>query len=150
MVDIPRDSDPRKTALARTSSIHKRQIRPLVREGAPQKQDRNCQMAIDIWSWTCLVLRLFKRLKFGLIISSYSRLRHLKTLWSFESKTDCWSTKSLRRLAHSAPASHTLTTLIFSNNTSHNLFISYYSCKRRRKFCVLRHNLKKQKLLVTL
>jgi hypothetical protein len=31
-------SDPRKTALARTSSIYKRQIRPLVREGAPQKK----------------------------------------------------------------------------------------------------------------
>jgi hypothetical protein len=25
--------------------------RPLVREGAPQKQDRNCQIVIDIWSW---------------------------------------------------------------------------------------------------
>jgi hypothetical protein len=33
----PRDSDPRKTALAWASSIYKRQTRPLVREGAPQK-----------------------------------------------------------------------------------------------------------------
>jgi hypothetical protein len=39
---VPRDSDPRKTALARVSSTYKRQIRPLVREGAPQEQDRNC------------------------------------------------------------------------------------------------------------
>jgi hypothetical protein len=27
------------------------QIRPLVREGAPQKQNRNCQRLINIWSW---------------------------------------------------------------------------------------------------
>jgi hypothetical protein len=46
-----RDWDPRKTTLARTSSIYKRQTRPLVREGAPQKQDRNCQRIINIWSW---------------------------------------------------------------------------------------------------
>jgi hypothetical protein len=48
---VPRDSDPRKTALARASSIYKIQNRPLVREGAPQKQDRNCQRVINIWSW---------------------------------------------------------------------------------------------------
>jgi hypothetical protein len=48
---VPRDSDPRKTALARASSIYKRQTHPLVREGAPQKQDRNCQPVINIWSW---------------------------------------------------------------------------------------------------
>jgi hypothetical protein len=47
----PRDSDPRKTTLARTSSIYKWQTRPLVREGAPQKEDRNCQTIINIWSW---------------------------------------------------------------------------------------------------
>jgi hypothetical protein len=47
----PRASDPRKTTLARTSSINKRQTRPLVREGAPQKQDRNCQRVTNIWSW---------------------------------------------------------------------------------------------------
>jgi hypothetical protein len=35
-------SDPRKTALARASSTYKRQTGPLVREGAPQEQDRNC------------------------------------------------------------------------------------------------------------
>jgi hypothetical protein len=48
---VPRDSDLRKTALAKASSMYKRQTRPLVREGAPQKQDRNCQTLINIWSW---------------------------------------------------------------------------------------------------
>jgi hypothetical protein len=49
---VPRDSDPRMTALVRVSSIYKRQTRPLVREGSPQKQDRNCETVINIWSWT--------------------------------------------------------------------------------------------------
>jgi hypothetical protein len=35
---------------ARASSIYKRQTRPLVREGAPQKQDCNCQRLINILS----------------------------------------------------------------------------------------------------
>jgi hypothetical protein len=48
---VPRDSDPRKTTLARASSIYKRQTRPLDREGALQKQDYNCQRVINIWSW---------------------------------------------------------------------------------------------------
>jgi hypothetical protein len=48
---VPRDFDPRKTALARANSIYKRQTRPLVREGAPQNHDRNCQTVINIWSW---------------------------------------------------------------------------------------------------
>jgi hypothetical protein len=43
--------DLRKTALARASSIYKRQTRPLVREGAPQEQDRNCHTVINISSW---------------------------------------------------------------------------------------------------
>jgi hypothetical protein len=47
----PRDSDPLKTALARASSIYKRQTCPLVREGAPQNQASNCQTIINIWSW---------------------------------------------------------------------------------------------------
>jgi hypothetical protein len=42
--------NPRKTELARASSIYKRQTRLLVREGDPQEQDRNCQTAIHIWS----------------------------------------------------------------------------------------------------
>jgi hypothetical protein len=47
---VPRDSDPKEIALARSSSTYKRQTRPLIREGAPQKQDRNCQTVINIWS----------------------------------------------------------------------------------------------------
>jgi hypothetical protein len=48
---VPRDLDPRKTTLARARNIYKRQTRPLVREGAPQKQDLKCQRVINIWSW---------------------------------------------------------------------------------------------------
>jgi hypothetical protein len=40
---VPRDYDPRKTALARASGTCKRQTRPLVREGAPRNEERNCQ-----------------------------------------------------------------------------------------------------------
>jgi hypothetical protein len=39
---VPRDSGQRKRALAKASSTYDRQIRPLVREGAPREQDRNC------------------------------------------------------------------------------------------------------------
>jgi hypothetical protein len=49
---VPRTSDPRKTTLSRASSIYKRQTHSLVREGAPQKLDRNYQRVINIWSWT--------------------------------------------------------------------------------------------------
>jgi hypothetical protein len=42
-----RDSDQRKTTLATANSIYNRQTRPLVKEGSPQKQDRNCQMGLD-------------------------------------------------------------------------------------------------------
>jgi hypothetical protein len=52
-----RDSDPRKTALTRTSSIYKRQTRTLVRKGAPQKQGCNCQRVINICSWAPDVAR---------------------------------------------------------------------------------------------
>jgi hypothetical protein len=38
------------SALARANSIQKRQARPLVREVTPQKQGRNCQTVINIWS----------------------------------------------------------------------------------------------------
>jgi hypothetical protein len=48
---VPRDSDPSKTALGRASSIYERHTRTLIREGASQKQDRNCQRLINIWSW---------------------------------------------------------------------------------------------------
>jgi hypothetical protein len=45
---VPRDSDSRKTTLAKASSIYKRQTCPLVRGGAPEKQDRNSQRVINI------------------------------------------------------------------------------------------------------
>jgi hypothetical protein len=38
-VKYPRDSNLSKTTLARASSLYKRNTRPLVREGAPDKQD---------------------------------------------------------------------------------------------------------------
>jgi hypothetical protein len=49
---VPRDSDPRMTALARASTNCKRQIRPLVRESAPppHQQTRNCLTVIKMWS----------------------------------------------------------------------------------------------------
>jgi hypothetical protein len=42
-LQVWRDSDLRKTVLARASSIYKRQTHPLVREGDPQNQDHNYQ-----------------------------------------------------------------------------------------------------------
>jgi hypothetical protein len=39
----PKGLGPRKTALARASGTYKRQTCPLVREGAPRNQERNCQ-----------------------------------------------------------------------------------------------------------
>jgi hypothetical protein len=52
-MSVPRryKSDRIYSTLATTSRIYKRQTRPLVREGAPQKQDYNCQRVINIWSW---------------------------------------------------------------------------------------------------
>jgi hypothetical protein len=47
---VLRDSDPNMTALARPSSNCKLQTRPLVKEGAPNQQTRNCQTIIKIWS----------------------------------------------------------------------------------------------------
>jgi hypothetical protein len=47
---VLRDSDPKMTALARASRNCKQQTRPLVREGAPNQQTRNCQTIIKIWS----------------------------------------------------------------------------------------------------
>jgi hypothetical protein len=55
-LQVPRDKDPRKTALARASGTYKRQTHPLVREGAPRNQEHNCQTysvfraEIKIWS----------------------------------------------------------------------------------------------------
>jgi hypothetical protein len=49
---VPRDLDPRKTTMVRTSSIYKRQTCPLIREGAPQRHDRNRQRVINVWGST--------------------------------------------------------------------------------------------------
>jgi hypothetical protein len=78
---VPRDSDPRVTALARASSNCKRQTRSLVRERerAPYQQTRNCLTVIKIWSLTpdgCFIRRQTGRLTVGRNI----RLR-LKTVW---------------------------------------------------------------------
>jgi hypothetical protein len=65
---VPRDSDPRMTALARISSNCKRQTRSLVRESAPHQQTRNCLTAIKIWSSdpdVCLTPRQTGRLTVG-------------------------------------------------------------------------------------
>jgi hypothetical protein len=51
MISSSKGLGPEKTALAGASSIYKRQTRPLVREGAPQKQDRKYQTVKNIWSW---------------------------------------------------------------------------------------------------
>jgi hypothetical protein len=47
---ILRVSDPKMTALARASSNCKRLTFPIVREGVPNQQTRNCQTIIKIWS----------------------------------------------------------------------------------------------------
>jgi hypothetical protein len=48
---VPWGSDPRMTALARSSSNCKQQTCPLVREGAPHQQTRNCLTEIKLRSW---------------------------------------------------------------------------------------------------
>jgi hypothetical protein len=47
---VPRDSDPRMTALARTSSNCKGHTPSLVRESAPHQQTRNSLTVITMWS----------------------------------------------------------------------------------------------------
>jgi hypothetical protein len=47
---VLRDSDQKMTALARSSCNCNRQTRPLVREGVPNQQIRNCQTIKKIWS----------------------------------------------------------------------------------------------------
>jgi hypothetical protein len=56
------------TAVTRASSNCKRQNRPVVREGAPHPQTRNCLTVIKIWSWApdgCLTARQTGRLTVG-------------------------------------------------------------------------------------
>jgi hypothetical protein len=49
---VPRDSDPRMTALATTCSNCKWQTRSLVRDSAPHQQTRNCLTVTKICPWT--------------------------------------------------------------------------------------------------
>jgi hypothetical protein len=49
-LQVPRDSDPRMTTLARASSCCKRQTHSLVWESAPHQQTRNCLSVIKTWS----------------------------------------------------------------------------------------------------
>jgi hypothetical protein len=65
---VPRDSDPRMTALVRVISYCKLQSRPLVREIAPHQQTCNCLTVIKIWSWVpgeCFIPRENGRLTVG-------------------------------------------------------------------------------------
>jgi hypothetical protein len=65
---VPRDTDLKMTALARTSSNCIRQTRPLVREGAVHQQTHNSQTVTKIWSWApdgCLTPRQTGRLTVG-------------------------------------------------------------------------------------
>jgi hypothetical protein len=48
---VPRDSDPRKTTWRGPAAYTKDRPPLLVTEGTLQKQDRNCQRVINIWSW---------------------------------------------------------------------------------------------------
>jgi hypothetical protein len=72
---VLRDSDPKITALARASCNCEQQIRPLVREGAPNKKTRNCQTVIKIWLWApdvCFIPRQTGRLDSGSLYDSDS------------------------------------------------------------------------------
>jgi hypothetical protein len=65
---VPRESDPKRTALAKERSNSKRQTRPLVREGAPHQQTRSCLTVIKIWSYApdgCFIPRQTGRLTVG-------------------------------------------------------------------------------------
>jgi hypothetical protein len=48
---VPRESDPKMSALERARSNCKRQTRPLVRQGASHQQTSNYLTVIKIWSW---------------------------------------------------------------------------------------------------
>jgi hypothetical protein len=49
--ESPKGLGPEKDYAGEGQQHIKRQTRPLVRDWAPQKQDRNCQRIINIWSW---------------------------------------------------------------------------------------------------
>jgi hypothetical protein len=51
MVVSPKGLKPEKDCAGNGQKHIQRQTHPLVREGAPQKQDHNCHPVINIWSW---------------------------------------------------------------------------------------------------
>jgi hypothetical protein len=50
MVASPKGLGPEKDCAGEDQKHIQKQTRPFVREGAPQKQDSNCQRVINIWS----------------------------------------------------------------------------------------------------
>jgi hypothetical protein len=50
MVASPKRLGPENDCAGKDQQHIQKQTRPLVREGAPQKQGRNCQTVINIWS----------------------------------------------------------------------------------------------------
>jgi hypothetical protein len=78
---VPVDLDLRKTVLARASSIYKRHIRPLVREDAPQKQDRNCQTVINISPRLTDWPTASRNVTFTF---TFTRIRIESSLWSWQ------------------------------------------------------------------
>jgi hypothetical protein len=51
MVASPKGQGPEKDCASKGQRHIQMQAHLLVRGGAPQKQDRNCQIVINIWSW---------------------------------------------------------------------------------------------------
>jgi hypothetical protein len=103
----PRDSNPRKTTLGRTNGIYKRQTRPLVREDATEKQDRNCQKVINIWSWAKTYWLTDRQSQCDFDFGLERLLNHkqrLRKLWQETREPACktavnWVTKTIRRIA---------------------------------------------------
>jgi hypothetical protein len=65
---VPRDSDPRMTALVRTSSNRRQQTSSLVRDSAPHQQTRKCLSVTKVWSYApdgCLTPRQTGQLTVG-------------------------------------------------------------------------------------
>jgi hypothetical protein len=99
---VPRDCNPRKTTLAKASSIYKRQTHPLVREGEPQKQDRNCQRITNIWSWAPYGARHQDLLIDWLSVAIYVTLTFFVELvespggfssWEYKNENGAWIVK---------------------------------------------------------
>jgi hypothetical protein len=57
MIASPRGLGPEKDCAGKGQQHYKRQTLPVVREDAPQKQDRNCQAVINIFTLTLIEFR---------------------------------------------------------------------------------------------